>query len=110
MGLEFGELLIERCKQFSQIGCRAGNSRVPGGQPAQGRGNLNRNGHQASTVSGTSFSEAPSVLSIYFSNSAILGAMGSSSSYLPASTSVVFKPLPVMHSTVVSSGEIRPWA
>src|SRR6266849_2523521 len=43
----------------------------------------------------------------YSSNAASLGAIGSGASNLPARASVVFNPLPVMHSTVVSSGRMR---
>ena len=45
-----------------------------------------------------------------FSKAAIFGSIASSSSKRPASASVVFKPLPVMHSTVSSSAPMRPCA
>ena len=36
--------------------------------------------------------------------------MASASGYSPTMASVVFSPLPVMHTTVVSSGAMRPWS
>src|SRR5947209_5499386 len=56
----------------------------------------------APTAAGTS-----NARSRYLSNSASLGAIGSSDPYSPVKTSVVLSPLPVMQSTVVSSGRMR---
>ena len=45
-----------------------------------------------------------------FSKAAMRGSMAASSEKRLASASVVLRPLPVMQSTVSSSGRMRPWA
>src|SRR3954466_2519962 len=111
MGLEIRKLLIEMREQLIQVRGRALHTRAAGSQSPQRSRNLYRDHATSSnTRAAACVARAPSPaktsLSMYLSNSAIFGGMGSANSYLPASTSVVFNPLPVMQSTVVSSGRI----
>src|SRR5215831_4037425 len=113
--LEFGELLVEHREEFPEIGCGTCDRRNPGSVAPQGTRNVDGDGHRyaptasasraAATTPGTS--STSSVCCRYASNSTSLGAIGRSVLYAPASTSVVLRPFPVTHSTVVSSGRRR---
>src|SRR6266536_1980681 len=117
MRLQVRELLVERREQVVEVRCSAIDARCAGCQPPERCGNLYRDTHfydaSAASAAGNAGASpatranSPSLLVRYASNSTSFGASGVSASYSFASTSVVFSPLPVMQSTVVSSGRIR---
>ena len=137
ISVESREQFAQVCRDTGQLGCASGvatessrnldgnvhcSSKPKAFNRRVRRQNQNRESHETvnpdqpwySAISGlspfayaTTGSGTSSVCPRYFSNSASLGAIGSSVSYSPAKTSVVFRPLPVMQSTVVSLGRMR---
>src|SRR5262249_2116021 len=103
MGFEPGEFLIDRRDQFVEIRGATVEIAYAVRVAAQGAGDLHFNRHDYTSTG----AEISSAFSRYVSNALILGAIGSSASKRFISASVVFKPLPVMHKTVVSSAEMR---
>src|SRR5665213_2012989 len=108
---ERGKLYIEFRQQTWQV-CRIRLKRFQAIRMPRERGRQSHlDAHRAPPASSNSSSSTqPSKARMYASNAASFGFTGTDSSNRPSSASVVFKPFPVMQTTVVSSEEIRPCA